>query len=141
MFDRAVVTVCGMLWNVQRQSDSLRNDLVAARVVTAAAVRNQRAARAREAEALSAWDNVRTELTQVRNSFNHFREWLSSRMLALLNIFDSIVGQGVRVLWSRLISFCRLRVERIQFEFFFRSFVCHFRVMLFVYRHLSVSFY
>lgn len=63
MYDLAVVTVCGMLKNVQRERNSLRNELAAARKKTAPAVRNEGAARSREAEAVTSCDNVRTDLT------------------------------------------------------------------------------
>lgn len=94
MYDCAAVTVRGMSANVQRERDGLRNDLAEKREATAQTVRNEGAARAREAEVAAARDNSRTELTQVRNCLNRFRERLSSGMHALLNIFNSIVGQG-----------------------------------------------
>lgn len=72
MYDRAAVTVRGMLKNVQREREILWNDLAAAREATAETVRNEGAARAREAEAVVACDNDRTELTQVCNCFTIF---------------------------------------------------------------------
>lgn len=63
-----------MLSNVQRESDSLWNDLVAAREAMAAAVRNEVAARARQVEEVTEHENVWTELAQVPNSLTRFHE-------------------------------------------------------------------
>lgn len=68
MDDRAAVTVRGVLTNVHRERNGLRNDLLAAREATAAAACNEDATRAREVEAVAAHDNGRTNLTQVRNA-------------------------------------------------------------------------
>lgn len=62
IYDCASVTVRGMLTNVQREHDGIRNNLAAAREATAQAVCNEGATRVREAEALEARDNALTEL-------------------------------------------------------------------------------
>lgn len=94
MYECVEVTVRGILKNLQLECDGLRNDLAAAREAKAEAVSNEGAAHAREAEALAAHDNARTELTNLRNCLNSFREWLSLAMPVLLNILDSIFMQG-----------------------------------------------
>lgn len=84
----------GLLSNVQCERDGFRNESPAARESTPQVVRNEGADRAREAEAVAVRDNASTVLTQVGEFLTHFWEWISLGMLALLKIFNSIVGQG-----------------------------------------------
>lgn len=77
MYDRAVVPVHGMLTNVHLERNRLRKDFEAAREATAAAVRNECLACARETEAVAARDNTRTQLMKVLNSLTRFRDCFS----------------------------------------------------------------
>lgn len=61
MYDLAAVMVRRRLTNVQPESYGLRNEFTAAREATAQAVRNEGAARAREAGVVATRDNARTE--------------------------------------------------------------------------------
>lgn len=54
----------------------------------------------------------------MRYCWTRFREWLNSNMTALLNIFDSIVGQGGHFLQRQRILVFRLRFELIMMELF-----------------------
>lgn len=65
-----------------------------AREITVQAVRNKGAELARNAKEISTCDCSRPETSQVRNWLTRFGQWVSSGMLAFLNIFDSIVGEG-----------------------------------------------
>lgn len=49
--------------------------MAATREASAAVVRNEGAERVRQAKVVAARDNVRTELTQLNNSWTRFREW------------------------------------------------------------------
>lgn len=75
---------------LQRERDGLWKELVTVREAMAQAVRNEGDSRACEAEAMASRDNDLKELTQVRNCWTRFREWVHTVMLTLLKIFDSI---------------------------------------------------
>lgn len=94
VYNSAAVMVRGLLTNVQPERDLFRNYLSSAREAPTAKFRNESDARAYEPDVVSARDNFRTELAQMRNCLTLFRERLSSYMPALLNIIDKIVGQG-----------------------------------------------
>lgn len=108
MNDRAAVTVCGLLTIVLPERDRLPLKLALGHKSTAQAILNECAAREREVEAISVLDSAQTLLLQVCICFMRFREWLSSSMPALLDIFHSIVER----LDGRLPSIPHLPITR-----------------------------
>lgn len=80
MYDRAVVTVRGLLTKWQLERDGLRNKLAASNKGTAQAVLNEDAAR--NSELVAACDSSFIALAQVRNCWHHFREWISVSCVA-----------------------------------------------------------
>lgn len=83
-----------MLKNVELERNGIRNDLAAAREVTAHVVRNEDAARALEYEVVVLREHSRTQLAQLPNCLPRSREWIIWVMPALIIFSDSIVVQG-----------------------------------------------
>lgn len=71
-YDGTVVSVRGMLENVQFKHDGLRNKLAEAREEMAQAVRIEGEAREGETEAFAVRYNAQSKLTQVRNCLTRF---------------------------------------------------------------------